>query len=651
MSHLVCQTCWTNVFNNEALQDFWTRGRDNFIYETTWHQVALSTEQSCNWCGFLKSVLPQPGNSMWPSHWAMETILSVEISEAYLMDDANPKGLNHCQIDFASTDSSRDWHAEFDMTIDNPSDSFHIVTARPIQRKLDTPTAYQQIKQWLQQCQEHPTCSVSSTFSSSQVPSRLIEVSPQNPLNDPRIRPTNGLEASYLALSYCWGTDEFYTLNKSNIQGLSEAINLHRLPETIRDAFEITRKLGFRYLWVDSLCIIQDSEEDKTSQLSIMHSIYANAEITIVAACSEKVADGFLGERDVSQKAQFRIPCCVNPEHRFIVHINEHDMYDNRLEPVNIRAWTYQEALLSPRLLIYASHTLQWNCRTLTCNLDESYHSPNPSATPRLPDIKAFATFYDNPGANSTFLQPEDVPHPILQSWLKFVAAYSSRKLSLPRDKLVAISALAEWFRTLFGHRYHAGLWEKSPVQQLCWRSPHKHQSFTKPATYRAPSWSWAALDGTIYFPSYLQSDRGTSVCIRHPGFRIIEWKTELKASNVTYGEVTGGELIAEANIIDATFDLTSQPNLLFPGTQTTTLRGNRVIATPQAFSDTGEDNFARSVRCLALYVRDGSQEPLVGGLMLINSTTHIGCYQRIGTFVADSVVFSHQLLHTVTIV
>jgi hypothetical protein len=60
-------------------------------------------------------------------------------------------------------------------------------------------------------------------------------------------------------------------------------------------------------------------------------------------------------------------------------------MYDDKREPINSRAWTFQEELISPRLLIYASHTLQWQCHTLTCNLGKSYHAPSLSSAPRLP--------------------------------------------------------------------------------------------------------------------------------------------------------------------------------------------------------------------------------------------------------------------------
>ena len=104
MIHLVCEFCWNNVFDTEGIQAFWTLQQYDFRYETTFEQIALSAERSCNWCMFLTSVLPGEGSSGWPSAWTPKTQLSVDISEAYVMSGASPKGLNLCQLDFASED-------------------------------------------------------------------------------------------------------------------------------------------------------------------------------------------------------------------------------------------------------------------------------------------------------------------------------------------------------------------------------------------------------------------------------------------------------------------------------------------------------------------------------------------------------------------
>jgi hypothetical protein len=124
-----------------------------------------------------------------------------------------------------------------------------------------------------------------------------------------------------------------------------------------------------------------------------------------------------------------------------IISIQEHEQYDDLKEPVNKRAWTLQEQLLSPRLLTYASHTLQWQCSTTTCNLGDSYHSPNLSAIPNLPAIAQRSEFARKirEGSRSTFAEPV---HPFLQHLMRIVINYSNRSVTLESDKLTALAGL-----------------------------------------------------------------------------------------------------------------------------------------------------------------------------------------------------------------
>jgi len=133
-------------------------------------------------------------------------------------------------------------------------------------------------------------------------------------------------------------------------------------------------------------------------------------------------------------------------EYLFVAHIREHVMYDDKHEPINDRAWTFQEQLLSPRLLIYASHTLQWQCRTLTCNMGGSYHSPNPSAAPRLPPKEMLLPQYigNLPEREHPSLEyGAEIPHLTLQHWLRIVTSYSTRKSLSPRSRSPTQMSLA----------------------------------------------------------------------------------------------------------------------------------------------------------------------------------------------------------------
>jgi len=527
MKNLVCAACWSKVFNTEAIQRFWVQESYDFCYSATWERISQSAENACNWCSFLTSILPSPDAPQWPKTWTPTTELLVVIDKAYLTENTSPQGLNQCQIDFCSEGSSRDWHAEIDLFVDDIDESAGIVTARPLQSRVNSAEALSQIRQWLYRCRHHIDCG--SVSFDANLPSRVIEVAPADTPTVARLRSTEGLKGSYLALSYCWGFNQEYVLTTKNLGSLVRDLDVKLLPRTILDAIEVTKSLGFKYLWVDALCIMQDFAEaaarkDMDQELARMDQVYKNAIMTIVAAGAPSVVDGFLQDRPGSEQSSFDIPCRLGSERFFVSHIREHSMYDDIRYPINTRAWTFQEEILSPRLLIYASHTLQWQCRTITCNLGGSYHAPNPSAAPRLPSAQMLL-LDDQKRDHGRGPSNPDIPHPVLKQWLRIVTSYSSRKFSLPSDKLTAISALAVSYAAIFGPGYLAGIWARSAVQQLCWSRASDRLFFTRPTHYRAPSWSWAALDGPVYFPSFLQVDNA-SVCAPYDRFHIVEWQT-----------------------------------------------------------------------------------------------------------------------------
>ena len=361
MQSLVCEACWTDVFNTEAIEKFWVQESYRFSYTNTWTHIIRSAEMACNWCALLASILPTPNTSQWPDTWTPVTELLVVLEPAALMDNANPPGLNLLEVEFCSDGLSHPWHAELNLFVDN-NDSAGIVTARPLESRLDSSDAYLQIARWLNQCKDHVDCTDVSFVAD--LPSRLIEVAPVDSPGVPRIRSTMGLQGSYLALSYCWGSAQPYVLKSKNLEVLMTKLDTGMLPRTILDAIQVTRNLGFKYLWVDALCIMQDSAEaaardDMNQELAKMDQVYKNAVMTIVAACASSVKDGFLEDRSVSNQTHFDIPCRLSLNQFFVAHTQEHMMYDDTKEPTNSRAWTFQEQLLSPRLLIYASHTLR----------------------------------------------------------------------------------------------------------------------------------------------------------------------------------------------------------------------------------------------------------------------------------------------------
>lgn len=171
---------------------------------------------------------------------------------------------------------------------------------------------------------------------------------------------TQGETGQYVALSYCWGPDgQAKTLTHATIREFKNAIVVRELPQTLRDAILVTRKLGIRYLWIDALCIIQDSDSDKARELTQMPSIYKNALLTVSAAIAEDCEKGFLHDRPQIVKEidqSFCVPLiwdvrqpdgelgtevwlCPDEDRGF--KIKDYDE-----EVIESRGWTFQEAWL-----------------------------------------------------------------------------------------------------------------------------------------------------------------------------------------------------------------------------------------------------------------------------------------------------------------
>jgi hypothetical protein len=406
---------------------------------------------------------------------------------------------------------------------------------------VNSTAAFNQALSWLEKCEkDHTYCQASS---SKVLPTRVIDTAPAEGTDVPRLYASSGASGQYAALSYCWGGPQPLTCRTSNVADLMHAINPHDLARTVQDAIRVTKSLRLRYLWVDSLCIIQDSEEDKAKEIKTMGTIYENAWVTILAQNAAGAEGGFLDERPQVgwEDAWFQLPypCPSGESGRIWARPRGHFGSETNKNPLNLRAWTLQERVLSPRCLIYGAYQLQWHCRSAkyTCGgtLDGS--------DKRLRDI------LDVPhsSAPTNVLPVEDWPGQYWHHWKMTVVNYTLRDLSVPNDKLLAISALAQKYATLFKCDYVAGLWRSFLDQGLVWASASlwrhsasekSHHDFNKhcvrPSQYRAPSWSWACVDGAKFF---------LATAGKHFDAEIIDCKVSVRSEEFLFGEVMGGSL------------------------------------------------------------------------------------------------------------
>lgn len=341
---------------------------------------------------------------------------------------------------------------------------------------------------------------------------------------------SEGLSAQYAALSYCWGYTPQVTTTQARLPSfVKDGIEISKLPKTLQDAITVTRKLGIPYLWIDSLCIIQDSDDDKAREINKMPQIYKGAIITISAAIAKDCGEGFLQDRgevqdilnsvfaleylladedapgvegvqDVRNEDTDCLLVCADSDCGYKIKSFEE-------EPINQRAWTLQESWLAPRLLIYGSGPLQWQCLSKSASF-----GGKPPSRP-VPVIGSLLTFGDDlelrredgflPVKTRRKFFEKNIP-PVSRSrmadeWRDIIRQYTRRTMSDPSDKLPALSGIAAEFRRLNGDEYLAGLWKSSLPYGLLWHQLSKPPARTQEmGKYRAPSWSWASVDGMI---------------------------------------------------------------------------------------------------------------------------------------------------------
>lgn len=230
------------------------------------------------------------------------------------------------------------------------------------------PEALNIVVWWLRRCLgEHAQCScASSQADPSHHPARLVYVGSSSDDNETRLfinDQENVPTPEYLTLSYCCGKKEFPCLTKETLSTFIERIDVNALPATLREAIQVTRRLGHSYIWIDALCILQDSKEDWQTESIKMGSIYRASVLTIAAMGAPSVFHGLFMSRN---------PLCYQDLHlsnsKFVFsaragHVaprfkREFEVLGPAASPLQTRAWCVQEELLAPRTLFFGASGL-----------------------------------------------------------------------------------------------------------------------------------------------------------------------------------------------------------------------------------------------------------------------------------------------------
>ena len=388
--------------------------------------------------------------------------------------------------------------------LDEPS-LMHIRKASLLQPSTRLEHSLEQIKAWERDCQEqHGECNKRVPYT----PPRLLDTMLENDSLVKLVQlPCATVEApKYACLSHCWGKTRSDRITKrNNLEMNMQGIPVNHLPQTFRDAIQVARALSIPYLWIDSLCIVQDSESDWKMHVSAMAQIYASAHITIAAGVSTDDDGGIFTELSESgaKCRSFTLEISENKKiqlyfRRKIDHMNA-DWPSKEILPIVTRGWCFQEHLLSWRYLLFSSKEVLWECQEAvgcTCSMtDRSFNEIHPLGSyPRFPgcgSVKAELSAMD---------RTKRISNPI-STWRNMITMYSSRKLTFESDKLPALAGLASFFlnRANLGI-YLNGMWGRSIRSEIAWKYTGEEAPPGRPRN--CPTWSWAsAADGSICWP------------------------------------------------------------------------------------------------------------------------------------------------------
>lgn len=354
----------------------------------------------------------------------------------------------------------------------------------------------EQILAWDADCQRlHPKCQ----RKTPRLPSRVIDVRLVN--GECRLDESKGAHANYMTLSHCWGKLPILTTKKGNINAHIQGIPLKALPKTFQDAILITAQLGIQYLWIDSLCIVQDDTDDWAKESSMMASIYNNSYLTLAATAAKDGSGGLFKPRDTdthsftvtnpSNPAEYATICSTKRrKHDCFRGIDEAPEDTSTALPLMTRAWVFQERLLSPRLLHFSSDELVWECQETTrC---ECGH---------VPDYRQFEENRKNEGDKLGPAPPDRILFQELardRHWYRLVSSYTLLNLTKGDDRLPAFSGIASTL--IDADDYLAGLRRSHLPGDLLWSTAGTPPS-GRPSSFQAPSWSWASVVARISPP------------------------------------------------------------------------------------------------------------------------------------------------------
>ena len=311
---------------------------------------------------------------------------------------------------------------------------------------------------------------------------------------------------TYMTLSHMWGNNPEAQLRlvEERLDEFKKGIPLEKLPTIYTKAIDITLSLGVRYIWIDSLCIIQDSPLDWQCEANKMASVYGNALCNIAFLSPPGIRTW-----EVPDDLRARVPCVIRQPlskicglyvHRRKYGVSQGTHCNQSGWPLFSRAWAFQEHLLCPRTILCGGRNLEWECSSLRC--DEwlcSYEDIMSGLTKSSFFSRFLETNIDAPSMTA----PEMLS--FVTTWESLVKEYRLRALTKPEDRIIAFTGIARAIHNIRQLTYLAGIWAECLSFGLLWSVPTRSTSvhpsasansltLVEPVLQTVPTWSWFSV-------------------------------------------------------------------------------------------------------------------------------------------------------------
>jgi hypothetical protein len=396
---------------------------------------------------------------------------------------------------------------------------------------------------WYRECMaSHSVCAPPDpTFR----PTRLIEINNENSVKLV-ITKNEDVHEPYVAFSHCWSKAKTLKLIQENLLQLQSWFSDPKLPTSYKEALLVCRSMGFRYIWIDSLYIIQDSSDWQDEAL-IMKDVYRNSTMNLCATAAAENSGASFQSRDISLVAPLILNDWMDDGDRTrrwcITNIQDMLNREIRESPLVSRAWVFQEQYLSRRILHMAESQFWWKCQEKSRCETHPAGFPDPFGSRVSPEISAES----RNSVRSELLRD--------MNWYKLVEGYTHCNLTFPTDKLVAFAGVAQDNRREFGgDQYVAGMWRSRMPLALCWKRDDRRSYRTK--EYTAPTWSWASMVGAIevaLIHSDICLEGGLGSNMKLPieiHCDVIDIRIDLKDSRYDTGQISSGQLELNRHLI-----------------------------------------------------------------------------------------------------